>query len=441
MFQQIKELLPKPVKKFLRIVKQRTYDQWHKKRLFKRMQIKHAELLKQLKGKEKIKVVFLAIHKSVWKVDPVFKKMMEDPFFEPEILVCPYTMYGEERMLEDMELAYSYFLEKGYPVKKSRNDDGSWVKLEEIKPDIVFFTNPHKLTHEEYYENAYLNYLSCYVPYYFMATKHAGKEANQFNSLFFTSAWRLYWPNSYCKAQHKKLSVGTGLNGLAVGYPAAEGLVNNVHDINSNCWKSQANDTKKIIYAPHHSIGWGKRSLATFLQFGEVFQKLAEKHAGKVQWSFKPHPMLKARLYEHVNWDREKTDAYYEFWNNQDYTQLDEGEYDDLFLSSDAIIHDCSSFIVEYAFTKKPCLYLVNENNLKGLLNAFGEGVMQVYEQARTVTEIEGFIDGIVNETIQVDESKRAYFDAYVDEYYKGKLPSERIIDDIKQSLGVLSDQ
>src|SRR5699024_6494443 len=146
--------------------KQKTYDQWYKKRLFKKMQVKHAELIEQVKGKQKIKVVFLAIHESIWKVDPVFRKMLEDPFFEPEILVCPYTVYGEERMLEDMQQAYNYYISKGYPVRKAREEDGSWVNLSDIKPDIVFFTNPHNVTRKEYYEDAYLNYLSCYVPYH-----------------------------------------------------------------------------------------------------------------------------------------------------------------------------------------------------------------------------------------------------------------------------------
>jgi len=95
---------------------------------------------------------------------------------------------------------------------------------------------------------------------------------------------------------------------------------------------------------------------------------------------------------------------------------------------------------VEYLFTGKPCLYLVNENNLNGLLNEFGEGVMQVYEQAKTVAEIEDFIEALINGTIKVAKNKRAYFDLYVDKFYKEKLPSERIISDLKQSLGLLSD-
>src|SRR5690554_6749279 len=188
MLQKILKKLPAPIKDILRLLKQKTYDRWYKKRLFKLMQIKHSELLKEVKGKDKIKVVFLAIHKSVWKVDTVFQKMLKDPFFEPEILVCPYTPYGEERMLEDLKQTYSYFIDKGYPVRKSLKEDGSWYKLDEIKPDIVFFTNPHDLTRKEYYEDAYFNYLSCYVPYHHEVVTNV----EQYNQGFHVAQWRIF---------------------------------------------------------------------------------------------------------------------------------------------------------------------------------------------------------------------------------------------------------
>src|SRR5690554_1071679 len=102
----IKKAFLAPVKKMLRVLKYRTYDHWKKRHLAQKMAAKHKDLLSDLKGKERVKVVFLAIHKSVWKVDPVFREMLEDPFFDPLILVCPYVMYGEERMWQDMKEAY-----------------------------------------------------------------------------------------------------------------------------------------------------------------------------------------------------------------------------------------------------------------------------------------------------------------------------------------------
>lgn len=436
MLNMIKKLLPKPVKTGLIAIKQKTFDQYKNKQLFAQMQKKHVSMLQDLKGKKKVKVVFLAIHKSVWKVDSVFKKMLADPLFEPEILVCPYTVYGEERMQQDMDLAYDYFSAKGYPVKKAKMDNGEWVKLKDLQPDIVFFTNPHKLTREEYYENAYLNYLSCYVPYYFMATNHDGNDLSVLNTSFFMSMWKVYWASDYTKLLSEKITSSKGLNGFSFGYPAVEGLLQITDSKDANVWKNQEVSKKRIIYAPHHTIEENSNGLSSFILFGESIRDIAKANKSKIQWSFKPHPILKSKLYEHPSWGKEKTDEYYEFWKSQKYAQLDEGEYEQLFLTSDSMIHDCSSFIVEYAFTRNPCLYLVNKNNLKGLLNDFGHGVMEVYEQARTVKEIESFIHKLIHDTNITKTHKRAYFDAYLQKHYEKKLPSDNIVDDIKQSLG-----
>lgn len=404
------------------------------------MKDKHQKLLANLHGKEKIRVIFLVIHYNVWKVDSVFKRMLEDPYFEPEILICPYVRYGVERMQKDMDQAYHYFKDKNYPVQKSRRDDGSWIKLEEMSPDLVFFTNPYQLTIDEYYTAAYSNYLSCYVPYYFMATKHAGNESDVYNNILFLKAWKVYWPHEYCELLHHQLSSNKGENGLTLGYPAMEYIYTKRNlPLSEGFWKTQSKPLKKIIFSPHHTIENAENSLSSFIDFGETIQALSIMYKDIIQWSFKPHPILKSKLYLHPFWGKEKTDNYYEYWAEQTYTQLDEGEYDDLFISSDAIVHDCSSFIVEYAFTGKPSLYLMNNNNLNGLLNEFGEGVIDVYKKARNAQEIEVFILSLITDIIKVDVESYKYLNEYIDKYYKEKLPSERIVEDIKKSLGVLS--
>lgn len=406
------------------------------------MKIRHEMFIKDLQNKSRgvVRVIFLVVHGSVWKVDSVFKRMLVDPYFEPEILICPYIPYGEERMLKEMERTYVYFRKKGYPVRKARRVDGSWVKLDETKPDIVFLTNPYEITRRDYYKAAYSNYLSCYVPYYFMATRHAGDERVEYNNELFVNAWKLYWPHSLCERMHKEISLNNGRNGLTVGYPAVEHLYRKKQKVaDKNTWKNQSKTLKRIIYAPHHTIEGLSNSLSTFMNFSEIIQALAIEYQNSVQWSFKPHPILKDKLYLHPLWGKEKTDKYYKFWHEERYTQLDEGDYDDLFLSSDAIIHDCSSFIVEYAFTLNPCLFLTNENNLYDILNEFGKGVISIYEVAKTAQEIESFVIGVITSTIKVDKFKLNYFNNYVENYYAGMLPSERIIEDIKKSLGISS--
>lgn len=427
MLQLFKKILPKPVKLVLLKIKSKTIDHYKKKRLAEKMQKKHKQLVANLQGKEKIRVVFLVIHESVWKVDSVFKQMQQDPYFEPEILICPYVQYGEERMQEDMEKAYNFSKNKGYPVTKSQKEDGTWIKLEEIKPDIVFFTNPHNLTRPEYYEDAYLNYLSCYVPYFFLTTTHDGDQSI-YNHYFHNAMWKIFMPHQYSMERAFNISSIKGRNSLMTGYPACEDFIDIKRKI-VYVWKKQNKKRKKIIFAPHHTIFEGDLQLSNFLTVAEIMIELAIKHREGIQWSFKPHPILKSKLYLHPLWGNQKTDNYYKFWKNQEYTQLDEGEYVDLFLGSDAIIHDSGSFIAEYLFVEKPCAYLeLNGETQLRSINDFGKYALEAYEKIRCKEDLLFFVESIVDGYSSVKDRHISFIKDYVHPVYKMNTPSIQIV-------------
>ncbi len=433
MLKQIKKYVPRPIKQILAPVYRRTFGGWQKLYLFLRMQKKHQILLAKIKGKKRIRVIFLAIHKSIWKVDPVFQKMLADPFFEPIILVCPYTIYGEERMREDMRECLTYFKEKGYPTYSSYKDEEMrWINLSELQPDIIFFTNPNNLTRSEYFSEAYECYLSFYVPYYFMVTDHAGNIYDVYDSPLLRAAFRIFWPNDYHLLQQKKVLKIPVKNAVVAGYPAVENLLN-ISD--ARCvWKQQCMPKKKIIYAPHHTIDHNEQSLSSFLYLADYIQALAEDFSETVQWSFKPHPILKSKLIMHKNWGKERTERYYNFWANNEFTQLDEGEYDALFVQSDAIIHDSSSFIAEYVFTGKPGMYLMKAKRANSIVNDFGKIFLPHYRLSDEPLEIEKFVKEVVNECVE-EVSENKDLSSYIQNYFISNKPSEFIINDIKKVL------
>lgn len=426
MLQTIKNILPKSVKKILILVKRKTYYQRQKKILFKRMQLKHVDLLKHLKGKDKIKVVFLAIHKSMWKVDPVFQKMLKNPLFDPEILVCPYTDYGKERMLEDMEQTYDYFTEKGYPVRKSLKVNGDWLALNEIKPDIVFFTNPHDLTHKEYYEDAYLNYLSCYVPYHHEVGSF-GDNNIQHNQYFHNALWKIFSAHQESYELAKKTASNKAANVKITGFPAMESLyqLSVSNNIKSN-WKT-SDRRVKIIWSPHHLI-LERENQSNFLEYADFFKVLAVEYKDKITWAFKPHPILKYKLYEHPSWGRVKTDEYYLFWKNNEFSQLELGDYENLFLSSDAMIHDCGSFLAEYLYVKKPVLYLLNNKHTGQYFNIFGKRALNSCQVAETPTEIISFIHELLKKSVGIKKDHEVFYNNSIKSYFENDLPSDRII-------------
>lgn len=395
---------------------------------------KRKRILTKVSGKQTIRVVFLAIHKSVWKVDPVFKKMLKDPCFDPVILVCPYVQYGHQRMVEDLESAYEYFVSKGYPVHCSYNKEANtWVRLEELKPDLLFFTNPHNLTRKEYYSEAFRRYLSVYVPYYFMATDHAGDPYQLYATPFLSSMFKIYWPSDYHLTQQNKMIQNLVNNGIVCGYPAMEPVIDST--LHNSAWKPQTKEKKKIIFAPHHSIDLGDKSLSSFLAIASFMQALARKYSDKVQWSFKPHPILKAKLFKHSEWGVKKTEAYYKFWSDNSYTQLDEGEYVDLFKQSDAIIHDSSSFIAEYTFLRKPALYLMARDKADSIVNSFGQMFLKQYLITDNKEQIDEFVCGVIEDKLYVEPD--LVLDAYISKFYLENTPSSFIINNLKQTLVV----
>lgn len=434
MLNDVKMTIGLPIKDSIKQIKRKTYKQWPKKKLFKQMQFKHTELIEGIKNKNSIKVVFLAIHDSVWKVDSVFQKMLNDPCFEPEILVCPYILQGEERMLQDLEQAYNFFKGKGYPVKKSLNEDGSWLELAEIEPDVIFFTNPHKLTYEEYYENAYLNYLSCYVPYHHEVGCY-GDNIDQYNLPFHNALWQIFCSSSSSYNVSKVTSASKAKNVKITGYPDMEYLLQHSNlSKDRDPWKS--NDGKKrVIWAPHHTIDSPELPYSNFLKYAEQFRQLAISKQNEVVWAFKPHPLLREKLYLHPDWGKLRTDNYYDFWEKEPFSQFENSEYLDLFLFSDFMIHDSGSFLAEYLYLQKPVLYLTAEKNYLKFYSEFGRNALKACITGDNFECVERFISRAIDGSLELKKEHKLFFENEILPFFSNRQPSDVILKHIKEGI------
>ena len=188
---------------------------------------------------------------------------------------------------------------------------------------------------------------------------------------------------------------------------------------------------KRIIYAPHHSIkgtnGTGIE-FSTFLEYGESILELAKKYKERVTMAFKPHPNLYMKLVD--IWGQQKTDGYYEEWQSLDNTQVEDGEYMGLFKYSDAIIHDCASFIVEYMYMDKPAMYLVSESNRIEDMFDFVQKAYMNYEHGRSLRDIDNFIVNVIYGIDKKRDERHAYIQSNL-RTPNGKSACENIIDAI----------
>lgn len=392
-------------------------------------------LTKELKKKKKYKVAFFVVHASVWKLDEVYRLMDADDQFEPILVIIPYTIYGEKQMLKDMDLAYNLFQKKGYKVVKTYDQaTESWLDIrQEIQPDIIFYTNPHELTKPEYYIFHFPDILSCYVQYSFHITH---LHEMQYNQLFHNLIWKAFYETEIHRSFAQQYATNKGQNVAITGYAGTDVFLDTKRK-RVDPWKIKDSGIKRIIWAPHHTIDDDKSflSYSSFLSYADLMLELAKKYADKIQIAFKPHPILRPKLSDEKVWGQKRTDDYYHSWTLPPNTQLEESEYDDLFLTSDALIHDSASFMVEYLYLKKPVLYTLRDPQVTDRFNAFGKMAFEVHQHATNEHDIVSFIEtSVLQEKDPKENVRQVFFNKYLSPV-NGQKASANIINEIKHSI------
>ena len=375
--------------------------------LIKQAPKKHQKALEIVRKKEKVKVAFFLIHESVWKYDVLFDLIMEHPRFEPQIFVCPAINFGKENMLFEMNKSFESFKNKGHNVIKTYDDaTGEYLDIKNtFSPDIVFFTSPYEgLQDYRYYIKQFSKTLTCYVPYAIMTTNYD----TFYNLNFHNLVWRIFSETPIHQQIAFEKQTNKGKNNIVTGYPGFDQLLINKTP-NNGVWKNKNRGVKKIIWAPHHSMK-ELNKVSNFLEYFDVFLELTNIYKGKLQIAFKPHPLLRVKLENDLDWGKERTDEYYNKWINLENGQFENSDYGDLFLTSDALIHDCGSFMAEYLITGKPSLFMVRNESLMKEWSDFGEKAVAVHYQSRNKEELIDFIENVVlNENDRMKEKRNDF--------------------------------
>lgn len=395
----------------------------HYIRRFRRSQ---QEAAHTLQCKKRLEVAFFLSIPGMWKLDEVYKAMLHNDRYHPYVVIYPFAIYRDfnsEELMSAVERTRLFIEQKGYdyiiPYDKKCN---KWIDVKLVrKPDVVFFSSPYKESYPKYYIYNYRDTLTCYVSYGFITL-----ELSSLNyDLAFHNLVGLYFlETDIHRNMSKRTSRNKGVNTVVTGYPATEVFLRKDY-VPQNLWKPQSRAMKKVIFAPHHSIDQVQFP-SVFLEVCDVMLELAEKYHDSIQFVFKPHQVLKFKLQQ--SWGLAKTEAYFQKWDSLENTQLISDGYVDLFLTSDAMIHDCGSFTTEYLFVRKPVMYLCSETDMTGKFNEFGIHSFNCHYHGKTREDIERFLRDVVLEGKDPMKQER---DRFFEEYLKPKdgiLPSQKIL-------------
>ena len=392
-----------------------------------------AEAIERIQNKETVRVVLFLQTPSVWKYDTLYKLLEKSPFFEPYVVVSPYNVhliYDKDECLKVMAQTEKYAQARGYRyISAYDKEHRTWLDIKKLlQPDIVFFSKPYKDTLPQYHIYNFKKALTLYVPY---GINCMNLFRNNYGLPFHNLLWKLLVETSFQKQYATQYMLSKGENTEVVGALGVEQLLDPNYTP-KDVWKPQPSPKKRIIWAPHHTVDY-LFNFSNFLEYADEMLLLAEKYKDKIQIAFKPHPVLKFKL---INiWGQERTDAYYQRWANMENGQLEEGDYMDLFRTSDAMIHDSGSFTVEYMYTRKPVLFQVKNEEVKKQWNSFGVECFSRHYHAYSIVDTERFIQDVVIDGKDPKQEERDYLYTTYLQSEDGKLPSEKIYELLLETL------
>jgi hypothetical protein len=414
--------------------------------------LQNLTVIKNDSKNRKINIVFI-INFQISVMDELIRLLSEDPLFNTTIVIIPYDPHGlnlfdsglDEYQLKDYNENYEYFNEmecnviRGYDEKSK-----SLVDIDNLRPDIIFYATPWEVQLPKQFriENLSKNILFCYIPYGIYA---AQMQEDQFNRWIHNKAWKIFSETKIHKLLAAQYSDTGSSNVVVTGYPKMDPLINGSHVKNPYPWKDSSHQKKRIIWAPHHSIGSAPTAFSTFDKNYKFFYNYAKTHT-EIEWVFKPHPALRhASIFfpegQAGDFSVENLSNYYDSWENLPNAIVHEGgDYFNLFATSDAMIMDSVSFLSEYLYVGKPGLFLTRPEQK---FNEFGEIIKNAWYQAdgNDFNQIEMFInDVVVNEDDKLRNIREDIYSQYLDtggitasskiySYIKGSITNESMED------------
>jgi hypothetical protein len=338
-----------------------------------------------------LRVCFFINYDSSFTSKPLFEKMLEDKSFAPRIVVIPDVSRGRENMLKQLQKAVQTF-QNIYGVEKIRiGYDGEQDQFIDISGefDLVCFTTPYDEMTHRYFQLDYLKNREILPFFILYATESASwikhiAESPEVN--FFWKIFVNYPATLECYRQFQQIK---GRNVAVVG------------NIRMDEWvkiSSTPHQRKRIIIAPHHTIekNWkGVFTLSNFLDYSGFFLELPSRYP-EIDFIFRPHPLLFIALKK--VWGEQKTGEWLtKFLANPNTEYSEGGEFLELFANSDAIIHDCGSFILDYLYTGNACCFMTkSDEQTRQNTNELGQECLEHYYRAYKKEDILNFIDQVV---------------------------------------------
>ena len=358
---------------------------------------------KKIANGEVLNVVFIIQYIPGWnKLEPIYKKMLDDDRFNPIIVCVPLNIQNHILMDGKGNDTYQYFIEHGYKAIDALLDDGSWFDLKKLEPDYLFHSRPYNAFMPKCYTSGKIvKYaLICNVMYGACLAENDRKVC--INKDYFKNAY-LYFAFDDSEKKYYQSLFKFGLKyGLQKCYPyGATGLEQIVNF-----------ETKQITTKVKHTILWTPRwstdktvGGSNFFNYRDTILQLASKNPNIV-FIIRPHPLMFSNFLKTGEMTEQEVYEFKEHCNSSSNIVLDETKsYTETFWNSSLLITDFSGIVPEYFVTGKPIIYCHSNVNFE--YTDTTKHIIHCCYEAFDSKDIEQYMYKVINrEDVKLQERK-----------------------------------
>jgi hypothetical protein len=342
-----------------------------------------------------LRIAFVVNDRSKWNATSLVDELRAEGW-EPRIHLCLTDAKG----LGPDERRSAYLAERAFFTTYDDDlvdlydiDTDREVPVESVEADVVFYQQPWGM--KDWPRRMAGRALGAYLHYGFMIMANHGMHYNI--GTFHSYLWRYFAQTEEHRLLHLAHDPSAYERLVVTGYPKFDVFLEPegpARERAAAIWTGPDPRARRIIFAPHHSLGRDNLQMSTFRWSGQRLLDLARTEPG-LQWVYKPHPTLKHSVVKNGVMTRQQYQDYERAWEAlPNATVYDSGDYFDIFRSSDAMITDCGSFLAEYLPTGKPLIWLVSEYSIG--LNRIGDTLEPAFYRADDIVAFERAFDEVI---------------------------------------------
>ncbi len=338
-----------------------------------------SRLAKKKQTGEPVNVLFVCHRPQLWPtLKGVYDLFKADPLFRVQILAVPQRNKIKGRNYRhnhfESEGAEAFWKDEGC-IEGYNYETGEWLDPRTLHPDYVFFQQPYNVARPDCLLSSEVSCYAklLYLTYYVMVD--LDPRAEECTPVDFMKDLSFYFAQNEADrvfVEGRLAKGGPNVCQIPVtGHPRLEHIRDHIGE---SCDLWHHTDSFKILWTPRWTTNEGA---CHFFTYRQPLTAYCREH-GNIELMFRPHPQAFKEWRSTGEMTEEEERLVRDEFNQGDF-QLDESRnfYPQMF-TSDVLVSDPSSMIIDYFFTGKPIVYCANHGVNDSIVDVLRPGMYWV---------------------------------------------------------------